>query len=221
LRIYPSAERRSLSDLKPVVEKFLKTGRWEGDWEEKFKGYIKSVISSRELESTIRSFIGDDYLKEIYSCFVEKIFLSKETLLSKPYISPSYMYSFIRNVVMDLLRRKYMGVEISVGSLGREEGDLEEVFFKTLPPEHHTLEARAVLIEILDITDDKDREVLCYYFCKELGIEFEVRSMSKQAVYKRWERLRKRIRKHVGGVNANLWKEVMDLFVSEVCSELR
>lgn len=200
-----------MTDIKPIIEEFLKTGRWKEGWEERIKGYIEDAAFSLNLTDFLKKALGDDYVDEIRSILSLKLFSNKETLLSKPFISPSYLYSLIKNIVADIGRKKQLRVETSV----------ENPIFVAPPQSFHPIEAEELLKEILRITDEKDRMVLCYYVYKELGEEFEVKGMSKEAVYVRWSRLKKKIKEHVKGVSSEVWRAFVDLYRSEVCSKLR
>lgn len=204
-------EKRRVTDIKPVIEEFLRTGRWRDNWEERIRGYIENAVSSLNLTDFLKRSLGDDYDKEIYSVLVLKLVSNKEILLSKPFISPSYLYSLIRNIVADIGRKKQLRVEIST----------ENPLFVEPHPSFHPLEVKDLLEEILKITDGKDRVVLCYYVCKELGEDFEVKDMSMDTVYVRWSRLKKKIREHIRGVSPEVWRSFMELYRSEVCSKLR
>lgn len=200
-----------MTDIKPIIEEFLKTGRWKEGWEERIRGYIEDAAFSLNLTDFLKKALGDDYVDEIRSILSLKLFSNKETLLSKPFISPSYLYSLIKNIVADIGRKKQLRVETSV----------ENPIFVAPPQFFHPIEAEELLKEILRITDEKDRMVLCYYVYKELGEEFEVKGMSKEAVYVRWSRLKKKIKEHVKGVSSEVWRAFVDLYRSEVCSKLR
>lgn len=213
-----------MSDIKPVLEEFFKTGKWQGDFENKIKGTIVSFISREGLEQSIKRILGDNYLEEIYSTFVLKLLSNKELILSKPKVSFSYLASMIKNTIMDLYRKKSFLYEISVQAFqdtGEEEGNLEEVIFKIESPNYTPLEVYDLLKKVTSYLDDKDKETLCYYIAKELGEDFEVKTLSKNALYKRWERLKKKLREILEEINEELWKYFVDLYMSEVCRKIR
>ena len=212
-----------MSDIKPILEEFFKTGKWQGDFENKIKGAIVSFISREGLEQSIKRILGDNYLEDIYSTFILKLLSNKELILSKPKVSFSYLTSIIKNTVMDLYRKKSFAYEVSVQSLQdtEDEGNLEEVIFRIEASDYTPLEVYELLKKVINILDDKDKETLCYYISKEVGEDFEVKSLSKDALYKRWERLKKKLREILEGINEELWKSFVDLYVSEVCRKMR
>ncbi|WP_461829005.1 sigma-70 family RNA polymerase sigma factor [Aquifex sp.] len=212
-----------MSDIKPYLEEFYKTGKWQGEFENKIKGAIVSFVSREGLEQSIRRILGDNYLEDIYSTFVLKLLSNKELILSKPKVNFSYLTSMIKNTVMDLYRKKSFAYEVSVQSLQdtEEEGKLEEVIFRAETPDFTPLEVYELLRKVINLLDDKDKETLCYYIAKELGEDFEVKSLSRDALYKRWERLKKKLREILEEVNEELWKSFVDLYMSEVCRKMR
>lgn len=213
-----------MSDIKPLLEKFYKTGKWEGDFENKIKGAILNFISREGLEQSIRRVLGDSYLDDIYSTLILKLFINKDLILSKPKVSFSYLTAIIKNTVMDVYRKKIYSYEVPVQAMqvsDEEEGNLEEVVFKTEPPAYTPLEVYELFNKVIDKLDEKDMETLCYYIAKEAGENFEVRSLSRDALYKRWERLKKKLRGVLAEVNEELWRAFVDLYMSEVCRKMR
>lgn len=212
-----------MKDIKPLVEKFYETGKWEDDIEGKIKSFIRNFVISKKLEKGIKRILGDDYVEEIYSLFILKLLKNKDLLLSKKSISFSYLISIVKNVIFDFYRKRAMNFEVSVQSLhySYEEGNLEEVIFKQEPPEYYPIEVYELFNKILKIFDEKDKETLCYYLFKQFGEEFKVKSLSKDALYKRWERLKKKLRENFGEINLELWTAFVELYVSEVCKKLR
>ena len=212
-----------MENIKPIIEKFYKTGKWEGDFESKIKGFIKNFVSSKGLDETIRRIVGDDYVEEVYSVFTIKLFENKELILSKENVSFGYLTAMIKNAIMDIYRKRAMNYEISIQSLQNpdKEGNLEDVIITQEPPKYYPIEVEELFNKILKLLDEKDKETLCYYISKQLGEEFEVKTLSKDALYKRWERLKKKLRENLEEVNTELWKAFIDLYMSEVCDKLR
>lgn len=212
-----------MENIKPIIEKFYRTGKWDGDFENKIKGFIKNFVSSKGLDETIRRIVGDDYVEEVFSMFIIKLFENKELILSKEKVSFSYLTAIIRNAIMDIYRKRAMNYEISVQSLQNpeEERNIEEIIFVDNSPAYYPIEVEELFNKILELLDEKDKEALCYYISKGLGEEFEVKTLSKDALYKRWERLKKKLRENLEEINSELWKAFVDMYMSEVCNKLR
>lgn len=211
-----------MNDIKEVLERFYRTGRWERGFEERIKNAITRFISREGLESSIRRLLGDSYLEDIYSTFILRLLSSKELLLSKREISFGYLTAMIKNTVMDVYRKRALAYEVSIHSLWPDnEDDLEEVIFRTAPPSYHPLELLELFDKVVGMLDDKDRETLCYYIAKELGEKFEMKDLSKDALYKRWERLKKKLGENLSEINEELWRAFMDMYMSEVCDKIR
>ena len=81
------------------------------------------------------------------------------------------------------------------------------------------INAQELLNAVMDILKEDDIKVMCYYFCKELySEEIELEGLTKTNLYKRWERLKKKLAQELPYVpTREEFREFAERFVSDVC----
>jgi hypothetical protein len=72
---------------------------------------------------------------------------------------------------------------------------------------------------MLDLMDEKDYPVVCYYLCKEVQKNCnKPKGISEANLYKRWERFKRKLKDHLPyEPSADAVKYFIDRFLSEIC----
>ncbi|GAB6065983.1 hypothetical protein JCM9492_10750 [Aquifex pyrophilus] len=203
-----------MADIKGKVFAFL-----EGKEKEYFKELIKKEATKSGLEVFLRKKIGDDYVDEILSVLYLKLYLLKEELETRPRINHSYISRVIYTCMVDTLNGNSEEKVVFRDEEG-EVRDFEEVF-----GEEEDYELSPASEELFGAVSnklkDKDIDVLCYYLYKELySVEIKLEGMNKTTLYKRWERLKKKLAKLFPfKPTEEEFREFAEKYLSEVCEK--
>ncbi|MDQ7039149.1 MAG: hypothetical protein Q9N26_08175 [Aquificota bacterium] len=186
---------------------------------------IKKVALQSKVEHFLRTRLGDDYAEEVLSDLILKFIIMREVLLKKERITRSYVRKVIRSCLVDTVNRegKISTVSINNPVNPHEEGWVES--FEDLLGKEEDKDLRIQAEELFDVImsllSEKDKDTLCYYLNTEIyDRNVEVKGMSKDALYKRWERLKKKIREKLTFVpTEEEFRIFAERFLSEVCAE--
>jgi len=208
--------------MKGKIEALL-----NGDPEAKqfFLEEIRRVALQSKMESLLRTRIGDDYPEEVLSALILKLFSMKEAILRKEEVNRSYIRKVIRSCLVDAVNKEAGVTIVSTNNPVKydEEGRVREFeeLFGHEENKDMEIEAKELFDEILSILSEKDIDTLCYYLnTKIYKREVKIKGMSKDALYKRWERLRKKIRKRLAYMPSEEEIRVFaERFLSEVCAK--
>ncbi len=232
----------SVKDYKDLLQPLLK-GESQKDFK-KFKQEIIRLIKkvfkksfSPEVEALFKKHYKKDYLEELFQDVMLKLIYNRNTLLNLPFISEAYLFSTVQKVIYSHLSKSF---KISRKQTYFE--DIKECFKKELNDSKENLKAEEILAnesfdylkhlkieewfnELAQILNEKEKETLCYYLYKYFYKKKIVfKNLSKSALYKRWERLKEKLRtkfaKNLDTGETEIFKEVMEKFFSEVCQKL-
>ncbi len=203
-----------MAEVKDRILAFL-----EGSEREYFKQLIRKEAVKSGLDTLLRKKIGDDYEDEILSVLYLKLYVMKEELKAKPKINHSYLSRVIYTCMVDTLNGNTEEKVI----LRDEEGnvrDFEEVFGEERDYDINP-SSEELFRAVKDKLKDKDVDVLCYYLYKELySIEIKPEGMNKTTLYKRWERLKKKLAGLFPFVpTEEEFREFAEKYLSEVCEK--
>ncbi|WPM32066.1 hypothetical protein IAE16_09630 [Hydrogenobacter sp. T-2] len=209
-----------MRDYKQLISGFLYGGVKEENY---MKKLIRSSLS-QYMDALLRRKFGDDYEEEVLSELRLRLINNKDYLQRLEYINLHYLKTLIRNFLVDIIN----GERIEVYSLQKqvfEEEEAKPVVYedKLRDTRHHFAEVEgSTLFEaLMKNLKDGDMVVLCYYFYKYLyNSEIELRDISKDNIYKRWERLRKgKLKEILGDASPEEIRAMVERFLSEVCQK--
>ncbi len=188
---------------------------------------IRSVARENEIEDLLKRRLGDDYAEEVLADFRLKVFLMVRSgkLEEKEFISKSYVRKMIRSCAIDILNGDSKLNFISVEDLNYESDEGNVVSFEenVSVEEDKDLQINAedLFDEIVAKLSEKEKKVMCYYLYKSLySKEIPLEGISKDNLYKIWERLRKKIANEVSYIpSKEEFREFAERFLSEICDK--
>ena len=188
---------------------------------------IRKEASQESLEEFLKKRLGKDYHEEAFSELRLKVFLMyrKGSLGKKESINFSYLRKMIRSCLWDLYRRESKVDFISLESLSyeNEEGKVisfEERFGKSVD-KGLEIRVRELFEILLKVIPERDYDVFCYYLYKELySKEVVLENLSKSNLYKRWERLKKKLARELPyEPTPEEFRQFCEKFLSEICNK--
>lgn len=207
-----------MKDYRKVLEGFLYGSKKEENF---LKGVLQSVISDGVRKLLVQRTGGDDFMEDLLSELRVRLLKTKDRWQKLEYINYRYLKTMLRNFVVDMIN----GTDVEVYSLQAEifEDSAKPVTYQDILKDnrdHYAEPEGGAIFEILlkKIKED-DEPVLCYYFMRLFyGVEIELAGLSKDSLYKRWERLRRgKLKEVFDGVDEEELRVVVELFLSEVC----
>ena len=207
-------------DYRDILNGFIQGGRKEEIYVRKL---LKGLISP-SMEKILRKRIGDDYEDEIISELRYRIVKNRDYWSSLEFINLKYFRSIIRNTLIDIIN----GVEVNILSLQEyvfKEDDAKPITYEDIIQEDRDAFAQtegSLLYKVmLESLKEEELLVLCYYFDKFLyRREAELSGVSKDALYKRWERLKKgKLRNILQDVSPEEMRAFVEKFLSEICGK--
>jgi hypothetical protein len=171
-----------------------------------FKQALKVHFTSN-IEKLFHKYFGPDYLEVLASEFIFKIVSKKESFLNLSFISEKYLLTTAINIIYFYLSSEFKLVEKEVNlediSLTQEEDKEKEIRVEgLLPPVFvNFLEDSALNHLVLSLKEKltkKELETLCWYVNKAYKQNPKEVKASADALYKRWERLKPKLKKIVG-----------------------
>jgi len=200
----------------------------EGKDFEKLKNYfiniIKKIAREKNLEDFLRHRVGDDFAEEVFNAFLLKLKIMENPLKNKEEINTLYVNKVIYSCIVEVLNSSRPEIEIPAGDIKREgeEGNVLD-FEEVIPTIHedYSIEAKDLFEIVMEIISEKDIEVLCYYLYKEFySQEIQISGLSKSTLYKRWERLKKKLASELPYIpDEGEFREFAEKFLSEICNK--
>ncbi|SHK15619.1 sigma-70 family RNA polymerase sigma factor [Thermocrinis minervae] len=207
-----------MKDAKDLISKLL------GDDPKEYKKaevYLKNLIirisRSSGMEETMRKFLGEDWVEDVASEIKYKILTKKAELLRKEELKISYIGIMIKNTLLDLYDKNLLSISL-------DEQRAEVVDVQSLTPYYKGIDSQVELDQtynlIVSSLSDREKMVLCYYLRKYLyGDVEELKGISKDNVYKTWERTKKKINKILEyRLSESELKMIVERLLSEVCN---
>ncbi len=211
--------------------KKLLTDLTKGKFDNNIKNFliseIEKVAVSSELVELLKNKIGDDYAEEILAELTFKIYIMfrKGNLEKKDFINKSYLRRMIQSCIVDVLEKdkKISVINLESFNYKDEEGRIIsfEEKFGTEIDNSLSIDVEYIFNTICETLTEKDYDVLCYYLYKEyLSKEIILDNMTKNNLYKRWERLKRKIVNKLDYVPSHEeFKEFAYRFMSDVCEK--
>jgi hypothetical protein len=171
-----------------------------------FKQALK-VHFTTNIEKLFHKYFGPDYLEVLASELIFKIVSKKESFLNLSFINEKYLLTTAINIIYLYLSSEFKLVEKEVNledlSLTQEEDKEKEIRVEgLLPPVFvNFLEDSALNHLVLSLKEKltkKELETLCWYVNKAYKQNPKEVKASADALYKRWERLKPKLKKIVG-----------------------
>jgi hypothetical protein len=171
-----------------------------------FKQALKVHFTSN-IEKLFHKYFGPDYLEVLASELIFKIVSKKESFLNLSFINEKYLLTTAINIIYFYLSSEFKLVEKEVNledlSLTQEEDKEKEIRVEgLLPPVFvNFLEDSALNHLVLSLKEKltkKELETLCWYVNKAYKQNPKEVKASADALYKRWERLKPKLKKIVG-----------------------
>ena len=171
-----------------------------------FKQALK-VHFTTNIEKLFHKYFGPDYLEVLASELIFKIVSKKESFLNLSFINEKYLLTTAINIIYLYLSSEFKLVEKEVNlddlSLTQEEDKEQEIKVEGLlsPIFVNFLEDSALNHLVLSLKEKltkKELETLCWYLDKAYKQNPKELKASAEALYKRWERLKPKLRKILG-----------------------
>ncbi|MCS7308317.1 MAG: hypothetical protein NZ526_07200 [Aquificaceae bacterium] len=209
-----------MKDYKQLVFGFLMGGKKE---EEYIRRLLKNLIKPN-MEIALRKTINDDYQEELLHELRYRILLKKDYLESLEFVSLKYLKTIIKNLLVDTIQGERLNL-VSLQEKIFEEEEARSITYEEIIKDYREafaqLEGNILFEELTSKLKEEDIPVLCYYFNKSLyGEEIEIKGISRDTLYKRWERLRKgMLREVLTKVTPEEFRNAVENFLSEICQK--
>jgi len=210
-------------DYRELLIRFAE-GRETPQEREFIKNSIAKFIRQTGRDEIFRRNWGDDYLEDILSELRERLILYKRAIEEKSSISWRYFLSIVRSCVEEFYNKirpsEEIPYEVAKPKTGQDERDIEETkIFAYEDRIEEKAEGPESYEVMLDLMDEKDYPVVCYYLCKEVQKDCtKPKGISEANLYKRWERFKKKLKDHLPyEPSADAVKYFIDRFLSEIC----
>jgi len=210
--------------IKDIVLAFAE-GKEGQEGRDRLKREITRVARALNLEHLLKSRVGDDFAEEILSVLRLKLLSIIDTVKEKEFITVSYIRKVIRSCIVDVLNGDFNISTLSIENINYENEEGRVVRFEeklgTEEDRDLNISTEELFKRIVDILGEKDMKVLCYYICKEIyGREIKLTDITKDNLYKRWERLKRKIAKNLSYIpNEKEFKEFAEKYMSEICEK--
>ncbi len=194
-------------------------------FELKLKSMIITIARKFGLEKPLVEKYGEEFVEDIYSEFFLHLMENKYLLISKEFISINYIGIMLKNLMVDKLNGSRYIKTVSYEELNYKDDEGREISFEsTIRDEREFFsqhEGDQLFNLILKSLDQKDLIALCYYITYYIkGVKPKVKSMSANNLYKRKERLKSKISKHLEGLSEQEARYLFEKLLSEVCEKL-
>jgi hypothetical protein len=200
-------------NYKQIIEKLLNNQISSKEYQT-FLNVLKRIFQqafkvhfTTNIEKLFHKYFGPDYLEVLASEFIFKIVSKKESFLNLSFINEKYLLTTAINIIYFYLSSEFKLVEKEVNlddlSLTQEEDKEQEIKVEgLLPPVFvNFLEDSALNHLVLSLKEKltkKELETLCWYVNKAYKQNPKEVKASADALYKRWERLKPKLKKIVG-----------------------
>ena len=224
-------------DHKPNIERIIRNEITSEEYQ-KFLNILKRIFRrafkahfTSDIEKLFHKFYGPDYLEVLTSELIFRIVSKKDSFLKLPYINERYLLSTAINIIYFHLSSGFKVVEREVNfddlNLAQEENKEQKFSVESLLPPVFVnfLEDSALSHLIMSLKKrltKKELETLCWYIYKAYKQNPKDVKASADAIYKRWERLKPKLKKILGeevfeGTSAD---KLFYVIMSEICEKL-
>ena len=210
-------------DYRELLIRFAE-GRETPQEREFIKNSTAKLIRQRGKDEIFRRNWGDDYLEDILSELRERLILYKRAIEEKTFINWQYFLRIVRSCVEEFYSKIRPSEEVPYDALKKkteqDDRDIEETkIFAYEDRVEEKAEGPEFYEVMLDLMDEKDYPVVCYYLCKEVQKNCnKPKGISEANLYKRWERFKRKLKDHLPyEPSADAVKYFIDRFLSEIC----
>ena len=199
-----------MRDYKQIIEKLLNNQISSKEYQT-FLNVLKRIFKqalkvhfTTNIEKLFHKYFGPDYLEVLASELIFKIVSKKESFLNLSFINKKYLLTTAINIIYLYLSSEFKLVEKEVNlddlSLTQEEDKEQEIKVEGLlsPKFVNFLEDSALNHLVLSLKEKltkKELETLCWYLDKAYKQNPKELKAIADALYKRWERLKPKLRK--------------------------
>ncbi|NPA39567.1 MAG: sigma-70 family RNA polymerase sigma factor [Thermodesulfobacteria bacterium] len=222
-----------LSDYGKYIFPLLKGERVQNfpKFETKVKRLIKKTFKNHftpEIEKLFQKYYGDTYIEDIFQEFLIRLIQTKDLILNLDFVHEKYLVKIIENLIYRQLSSnfKFYNKKVSLENFPYVEEDV--VATDAFPSYTYDYTKRLKIVHWTNVLSKRlkkpEQEVLCCYLYKSfLNKEFPT-EFSSSAVYKRWERLKKKLKNVLGrelkDEGLEELKDFFEFYVSEVCEKM-
>ncbi len=174
----------------------------------KLKNILKKALNTFfdlkiKVEKDFQKFYGDNYLDELTQEFILKLISSKDNLKKKRFIHENYLLFSARNLICYQINmiKESSEKEVKFSDLlsendSEDEKDylVEERIAQYVEDYLETAKIQHIFNLIKENLSKKDLEVLCWYIYKNIYKENFSISAKESTLYKRWERLKNKLK---------------------------
>jgi len=225
-----------MKDFKPQIERLLQNQLSQKEWEsfsKTLKKLIKKVFNQAftpQIEKLFVKYYGSDYLDDLSQEVIKRLLLYRETLLQHDSLNELYLIRMISNVIYFHLSSEFKLVEKERNleefvTNDPEEGE-EINFLESISPVFvnflSELKIQDLLVRLEEGLNEKEKETLCLYLEKLLEETKDSKKKIKNLHYKRWERLKPKLRELLADFDLDDPQEVSGFWervLSEICKK--
>jgi len=202
-------------------------------FEHQVKRLIKKVFSTHfdpGIEALFKKYYGDTYIEDLFQELILRFVKNKEFYFKLKFINERYLFRVIENLIYRHLstnfqqkKREFSLEDMLAGAEEDEEVIFQEVVGSYTYDYIKGLKLYHWLNLLTSRLKEEDERLLCFYLYKNLkGVEFDL-GLKRNVIYKRWERLKKKLKNILGkDLDEDDWeelKEFFELYMSEVCEK--
>ena len=226
-----------MKDYTTIVKSLLKNEisnpQIFNDFKTQIIQLIKKVfrkVFGRDVEKSFKKYYGDDYLEDIFGELLLRLTQKRNNILNLDFINEAYLFMIIQNIIYRHLSSNFKLIKkqkpiVEVFSK-KEENSVNEVSAE-IPSTYFVdylknLRYSELYEDFFKRLKEKDKEVLCYYLGKYfLNKELIIENLSQSALYKRWERLKKKLYDYyIPLADKDLFEDlkiIFEKFLSDYC----
>lgn len=191
-----------------------------------------NIYFSPQIEKNFQKYYGSNYLDDLTQEFILKLISNKNILEKKKFIHENYILSSARNLICYKLYiiKKSSEREINFADLLPEDAPedeenyiVEERIAQYVVDYLEDLKLQHIFSIIKENLNRKDLETLCWYIYKDIYQEKFPIPVKVNTLYKRWERLKIKLKKILG---EDLFfgkipaEKLFERIKSEICEKL-
>jgi len=225
-----------MKDLKPQIERLLQNQLSQKELESflrTLKKLIKLVFNQAftpQIEKLFVKYYGSDYLEDLSQEVIKRLLLYKETLLKHDSINELYVMRMISNVIYFHLSSEFKLIEKEKNLeelLTDDPEEKEEInFLESISPVFVNylsgLKIQDHVVRLEEELNEKEKETLCLYLEKLLEETNNSRKKVKNLHYKRWERLKPKLKELLADLDLEDQQEISGFWekvLSEICKK--
>uniref|UniRef100_A0A7C4JQM5 Uncharacterized protein n=1 Tax=Thermodesulfobacterium geofontis TaxID=1295609 RepID=A0A7C4JQM5_9BACT len=223
-----------MKDYKPIFEKLFKNQLSTSEFKTLLIN-LETIIEKtfkklfdKSVENLFAKYYGSDYIEVLSQELLLKLIHQKNIILNLVFIHENYLISIAKNLINYHLSSKFKII--------KKEINFEDLYLSKDPDEQEELKLGENLPKVMvDYLENlrlfhmveilkkhltpKEIEVLCCYILKYVYKQEKRCKINKNVLYKRWERLKPKLRKILGYeiFEENSPHKFFEIIKSELC----